>query len=203
MWSQVLETQPEKNNEEQVKAIDRILKASEHGQKLIQRILDVEKADIGTHHLQLETIDAAILLAAVVDNLSLAATKKQQQIIFNHPNTAVNILSDKQLLYRVFENLLSNSIKYSEEGKRIWINLTEDNESVSVHFEDEGVGIPADEIPYLFTKYSKISSKPTAGELSTGLGLSIVKRIAEELNGKLSCTSQEGIGTTFTVQLPK
>ncbi len=203
MWSQVLESQPEKNNDEQVKAIDRILKASEHGQKLIQRILDVEKADIGTHHLQLETIDTSSLLTAVIDNLSLSAAKKQQQVIFNHPKTPVSLLSDKQLLYRVFENLLSNSIKYSAEGKRIWINLVEENESVSIHFEDEGVGIPADEIPYLFTKYSKISSKPTAGEMSTGLGLSIVKRIAEELNGKLSCTSQEGIGTTFTVQLPK
>jgi signal transduction histidine kinase/Tfp pilus assembly protein PilF len=203
MWSQVLEAQPEKNNEEQVKAIDRILKASEHGQKLIQRILDVEKADIGTHHLQLEAIDVTKLIAGVIDNLSLSAEKKQQQIIFNHQNETVSILTDKQLLHRVFENLLSNSIKYSSEGKRIWIKLVDETESISVHFEDEGVGIPADEIPYLFTKYSKISSKPTAGEMSTGLGLSIVKRIAEELNGKLRCTSQEGIGTTFTVQLPK
>jgi signal transduction histidine kinase len=66
---------------------------------------------------------------------------------------------------------------------------------------DEGVGIPKEELPYLFTKYSRISSTPTDGENSTGLGLSIVKRLVEELNGSISCTSEEGAGTTFKVTL--
>jgi signal transduction histidine kinase len=68
---------------------------------------------------------------------------------------------------------------------------------------DEGVGIQADELPHLFAKYSKISSRPTAGEPTTGLGLAIVKRICEELNGQISCESAPGIGSVFTVVLKK
>jgi signal transduction histidine kinase len=68
---------------------------------------------------------------------------------------------------------------------------------------DEGVGIEEKELPFLFSKYSKLSSRPTDGEHSTGLGLSIVKRIVEQLNGRISCESVVGKGSAFTVLLRK
>jgi signal transduction histidine kinase len=74
---------------------------------------------------------------------------------------------------------------------------------VSIIVQDEGLGIPKEELPNLFSKYSKISTQPTAGEASTGLGLSIVKRIVEELNGRITCESEPGKGSLFTVVLRK
>jgi signal transduction histidine kinase len=68
---------------------------------------------------------------------------------------------------------------------------------------DEGVGIDKEELPYLFSKYSKLSSRPTDGEGSNGLGLSIVKRIVEEINGRITCESEVGKGSVFTVLLKK
>ena len=103
----------------------------------------------------------------------------------------------------MLDNLLSNAIKYTSTGKNVWISVSEEKDAVSIRVRDEGVGIPAEELPHLFSKYSKISSRPTAGESSTGLGLAIVKRICEELNGKISCESSLGKGSVFTVVLKK
>ena len=100
-------------------------------------------------------------------------------------------------------NLLSNAIKYTSAGRNVYIGISEEKEAVSIRIRDEGVGIQPDELPHLFSKYSKISSRPTAGEPSTGLGLAIVKRICEELNGQISCESTPGKGSVFTVILKK
>jgi signal transduction histidine kinase len=119
------------------------------------------------------------------------------------PSRAVYFLSDRQLLGRMLENLLSNAIKYTTTGKNVWLSVSEEKDAVSLKVRDEGVGIQPDELPHLFAKYSKISSRPTNGESSTGLGLAIVKRICEELNGQISCESSPGIGSVFTVVLKK
>ena len=88
-------------------------------------------------------------------------------------------------------------------AKNVWISINDLQEAISIRIRDEGVGIEKEELPYLFSKYSKISSQPTEGEPSTGLGLSIVKRIVEEINGKIFCESHPGEGTLFTVILKK
>jgi signal transduction histidine kinase len=103
----------------------------------------------------------------------------------------------------MLENLLSNAIKYTSTGKNVWISVSDEKDAVSIIVRDEGVGIQPDELPHLFSKYSKISSQPTNGEASTGLGLAIVRRICEELNGQISCESTPGAGSVFTVVLKK
>jgi signal transduction histidine kinase len=83
------------------------------------------------------------------------------------------------------------------------MSITDEQDAVGIKVKDEGVGIDKEELPYLFSKYSKISSTPTDGENSNGLGLSIVKRIVEEINGRIICESEIGKGSTFTVILKK
>ena len=94
-------------------------------------------------------------------------------------------------------------IKYTPAGKNVWVNVTDEQDAVSIKVRDEGVGIEKEELPYLFSKYSKLSSRPTDGEASNGLGLSIVKRIVEEINGRIHCESELGKGSLFTVLLKK
>jgi signal transduction histidine kinase len=203
MWHQLLQDDQENLTGDQKKALDRIGQATRNGENLIRNILDVEKAQTNQHMMQLEQLDLPVFTESILENFQPAAIKKNIQLHLGRPSGALYFLSDRQLLGRMMENLLSNAIKYTSSGKNVWINLSEEKDSICITVQDEGVGIEPDELPRLFSKYSKISSQPTGGELSTGLGLSIVKRICEELNGQVSCESAPGKGSVFTVILKK
>lgn len=203
MWAQLLQVDVSNLTAEQKKAISRIEQATGYGEKLIRHILDVEKVQTNQHKLQLENLDLRIFSETVLDNFQPAADKKNIRLHLECPKKSLYFLSDPQLLNRMVENLLSNAIKYTHEGKNVWMSVSEERDAVSIKVRDEGVGIEKDELPHLFSKYSKISSQPTNGEPSTGLGLSIVKRICEELNGQISCESKPGEGSIFTVVLKK
>lgn len=203
VWGHVLQSEPGELTEDQRKALNKILQASNNGEEMIRRILDVEKKDIGEHRMQLENFDLTIFAEEVVDSFRPLAAKKDIHLHAEIPGKHVYLLSDKQLVARICENLLSNAIKYTPHGKNVWISVSDEQDAVSIKVRDEGVGIEKDELPFLFSKYSKISSRPTDGEASTGLGLSIVKRIVQEINGKIFCESEPGKGSLFTVVLKK
>jgi signal transduction histidine kinase len=203
MWSQVLQGEADSLNGDQRKAVERINQAGSHGQQLIQRILDVEKANRGDYKLQLENFDINLFIESVVEGFRPAAAHKGIRLQTDTASGAIYVLSDKQLLLRILDNLLSNAIKYSPAGRTVWVNVSEEADHVHISVRDEGVGISKEEIPFLFSKYTRLSSRPTNGEPSTGLGLSIVKRIVDELNGKIYCESEPGKGSLFTVVLKK
>jgi signal transduction histidine kinase/Tfp pilus assembly protein PilF len=203
VWSYVLQAEAGRLTDDQQKALNKIIQASNHGDDMIRRILDVEKEHIGNHRMQLENFDLTIFTEEVVDNLRPMAARKEIRIHAEMPDKQLYLLSDKQLVTRICENLLSNAIKYTPKGKNVWISVSDEQDAISIKVRDEGVGIEKDELPFLFSKYSKISSQPTDGEASTGLGLSIVKRIVQEINGKIFCESEVGKGSLFTVILKK
>jgi signal transduction histidine kinase len=203
IWSRILGNDAGNLTDEQLKALDKIIQASTYGEEMISRILDIEKTDIGEHKMQLENFDLTIFTEQVIDGFRPVAAEKNIRLHSELPGRKLYILSDRQLVSRICANLLSNAIKYTPRGKNVWISVNDLQESISIKVRDEGVGIDKEELPYLFSKYSKISSQPTEGEPSTGLGLSIVKRIVEEINGKIFCESQPGEGTLFTVILKK
>lgn len=203
MWAQLLQVDASNLTAEQKKALSRIEQATAYGEKLIRHILDVEKVQTNQHKLQLENVDLRIFSESVIDTFQPAADKKNIQLHLECPEKSLYFLSDRQLLSRMLENLLSNAIKYTDQGKNVWMSVSDEKDAISIKVRDEGVGIEKDELPHLFSKYSKISSQTTHGEPSTGLGLSIVKRICEELNGKIHCESCPGEGSIFTVVLKK
>ncbi len=203
MWQQLLLNEKDNLTASQRKALERIAQATRYGEKLIRHILDVEKAQTSQHKVQLENMDLRIFAESQIDNFMPVAARKNIRLHLECPNRSIYFLSDPQLLGRMLDNLLSNAIKYTETGKNVWMSVSDDRDAISIKVRDEGVGIMPDELPHLFSKYSKISSKPTSGESSNGLGLAIVKRICEELNGQISCESAVGQGSVFTVVLKK
>ena len=203
MWQQLLQREQDNLSDSQRKALDRIAQATQYGERLIRHILDVEKAETNQNKLQLENLDLRVFAEWRLDNFTPVAATKHISLHLDCPNRTLYFLSDRQLLGRMLDNLLSNAIKYTTTGKNVWMSISEEKDAVSIKIRDEGVGIQADELPHLFSKYSKISSQPTNGEASTGLGLAIVKRICEELNGKISCESTLGKGSIFTIVLKK
>ena len=203
IYHQLLQNEKENLSPAQNKALDRIGQATRYGENLIRHILDVEKAQTNQQKMTLENLDLRIFAESVLDEFGPVAAKKDIHLHLDCPDRSISILSDPHLLGRMLGNLLSNAIKYSTTNKNVWISVSQEKDAVSIRVRDEGVGIQPDELPHLFSKYSKISSRPTAGEASTGLGLAIVKRICEELNGQISCESTPGKGSVFTVILKK
>jgi signal transduction histidine kinase len=202
-WNEILRSDTSLLSPEQQKATERIHQSVTKGELLIRNILDVEKAETNRQPVHLENIELTDLLKTVIEDFGAAATKKNIQLLTNISQTKCYLVSDKQFIIRITENLLSNAIKYSEQNKRVWITLEQTAETTTIQFKDEGQGISKDELPHLFSKYSKLSSLPTSGEASTGLGLSIVKRLADELNGTIFCESELGKGSVFTVIFKK
>jgi signal transduction histidine kinase len=201
MWLQLLDR---KNlDAEQVRAIDRIQQSADNGEKLIRDILVVERAETNRQMLEIEPLPLSPFLCELTREYIPLAEKKGVGLFYHGAPGQVMIMSDRSLAGRIFGNLLSNAIKFTASGKEVHMDLQEEGNSVIVSIRDEGVGIPAHEIGSLFTKYAKISSRPTAGEHSTGLGLSIVKRLVDELGGQISCKSVVGQGSTFTVVMKK
>jgi PAS domain S-box-containing protein len=130
-----------------------------------------------------------------------AMLKEGQTIIYQHNGSDPVIKMDKQLLKNVFINLLSNAIKYSLEGKEIL--FTTDNEisgNIRITIKDNGIGIPESDQPLLFERFFRAQN---AGNIQgTGLGLNIVKKYVELLEGEISFVSKLNIGTTFVVIIP-
>lgn len=122
----------------------------------------------------------------------------------------VNEISDKTLAFstdviffqQIVDNLISNAIKFSPNGKNIFINAFLKDDHLVFYVKDEGPGIKSEEVDKLFTKFSKLSNRPTGGESSSGLGLAIVKDFTERLGGNVSCVSEEEKGAKFIVTLP-
>jgi signal transduction histidine kinase len=110
------------------------------------------------------------------------------------------ILSDYDLLFQIWTNLIDNAIKYSGQKSTIWITADIYRDFLKVSIRDEGIGIPAQKLSKIYDKFYQ--GDESHKKLGSGLGLSIVKRIIEILNGSISCTSEEGKGTTMTVVLP-
>jgi signal transduction histidine kinase len=203
MWSQLLESDPVSLNPEQQKAVDRINSSLDKGESMIRNILNIEKDEINTRAINLEEIDLLQLLKGVMEDYEVKAAKKEIKIHFAYPVKMHLVITDSELFKRVIDNLLSNAVKFSLPGKNIFVELKEQAQHILLSVRDEGPGIAADEMKTLFSKYGKTTVRPTAGESSTGLGLSIVKRIMQELNGDVSCQSTLGVGSVFTITLKR
>jgi signal transduction histidine kinase len=203
IWTQLLEGDKKNLTPEQQKAIDRIYQSAEKGELLIKNILIVEKAGLQNEKIGLESFDFPAFIKNQVENIRPIVATKKIKLHFESNWDDITVLCDKSYMQRIFENLVTNAVKYSQPGKNIWVNVDQNENSVFLTVKDEGIGISEKEIMQLFSRYGTVSSKPTNGESSTGLGLFIVKRLAEELNGRVVCKSKIGVGSEFTVALAK
>jgi signal transduction histidine kinase len=202
MWAEVLGKQKETLPEQQ-QAIEKILASAQRGENLIQQILQVEKMGTLQQALALEEIQLSRFIAHLLTDFESKAKAKNIELLYEAPSQEVELLTDQQIIARILQNLVSNALKFTEPGKKVWVRLLDTTEHVLIDVEDQGQGIPAQEMNLLFTPYGQLSSRPTQGESSTGLGLSIVKRLVDELQGTISCQSRPQQGTRFTVRLPR
>jgi signal transduction histidine kinase len=170
--------------------------------EIVRNLLNVNLLESGALRLRQETFDIAPLLLYAVDQYVASARTKNITLHLHTEEASSTVCADSQAFARVVDNLISNAVKYSPLGKNVYIRLKPSNEAVRVEVQDEGEGIAPDDMKKLFVKFSRLSARPTGGEHSTGLGLSIVKKMIEAMNGRVWCESELGKGATFIVELP-
>lgn len=170
--------------------------------EMVQNLLDANRIERGEMKLNLAPTDLRPALTSVVETQRSHATAKQQTIHLESDSAPAVVLVDSGITMQVLENLVSNAVKYSPPGKNIFVRLKKQTQSVRVEVQDEGPGLSAEDQKKLFGKFARLSAKPTGGEHSTGLGLSIVKKMVEAMNAKVWCETELGRGATFIVEFP-
>jgi signal transduction histidine kinase len=149
-----------------------------------------------------EPVDLAAMLSELVTSNRASAERKRQTIQFSAPPHQL-WNCDPDRLREAVDNLLSNAIKYSPLGGSIRLSMGLDGDGAVISVQDDGPGLSQEDMSRLFGRFQRLSAKPTAGESSTGLGLSIVKRIVELHGGHIKAASDGlGTGATFTIRLP-
>ena len=148
-------------------------------------------------------VNLSSLIDEVISLMKPIAHKKSIQLNVSHCEKMVFLQADKLLLHRALQNLVDNAIKYSHPNTSVKIDLQAIGDNFSVTIKDNGLGISEEEQKNLFQPFYKTSNQPTAGESSTGLGLSSVAKIITLHKGHIDIQSHKGEGSTFIVVLPK
>ena len=202
MWSNLLAKEDNLTTDQQ-KALERIRASAQDGEKLIRNILEVEREGSKRERIELEETDIASYLNWIVGEFQGMADAKGIKLEFPDTVSGVFLLTDQAIFRRIIENLVSNAIKYTEPGKSVYVKLVNTDGHVEIIVEDEGLGIPESKQNLLFTPYANIGNRTTDGEASSGLGLSIVKRLVNELNGTIQYQLANQGGSVFKVRFGK
>lgn len=183
--------------------LNNILEAGKQLHDLIDSLLDFSLAGHKPEDISMIPLDLVSLVHACANNISFSAQNKDIRIDISPGRHIPFVHGNPNALSRVISNLLSNAVKFSSPGGSITIDFeSHGNDSISFSITDTGVGIPEDNIPIIFDRYSKASRKGTHGEKSTGLGLYITKQLIDLHKGTLEVKSHLTKGSCFTVTLP-
>lgn len=173
---------------------------------LITNLLDVNSLESGKITVHLKPVDILDILKKNLNNYQDRAKNKQLtlHLIANEDNVYI-AYADKELVHQILDNLISNAIKYSpaNANKNIYMRISEQHNMIRCEIQDEGQGLTPQDQKKLFSKFQRLSAKPTGGEHSTGLGLFIVKKLIEAQHGRVWCESDIGKGAMFIVEFPQ
>ncbi len=170
---------------------------------IVNKMLKSEEFESDNFTLCPEIIDVKIIANNIIDYYKLKAKQKNIKINFESDIGNITVFSDAVASKQIFDNLISNAVKFAPINSSVNITLSQTNNSILFSVKDNGPGLTEKDKKSLFKRFSKLSAKPTGGEHSTGLGLSIVKKLVEKLRGKVWCESEFGAGAEFIVELPR
>lgn len=195
----IIKLQPDKVDPEMMAYLDIIENSATRLSGMINKILDVEAIESKKPNIKIEKTDIGKLMKELVKNHEIVAQEKNITLNADIESGRLEAEVDKGYATQIYENLVSNAVKFSPRWSTVYIKLYRDKKRVVCEIKDEGPGISEDDQKKLFLKYQKLSAQPTGNETSTGLGLSIVKRYVEAMNGKIWCESELGKGASFFV----
>jgi signal transduction histidine kinase len=182
--------------------VEHIRDATKRLTSMVDHLISDAMADAFDITIRREPVDIAALVSEVAEANKPSAMNKQQVIAVSAPPDRFT-MCDSDRMREAIDNLISNAIKYSPIGGKIALLVTHNDVHTVIRVTDEGAGLSPEDLGRLFGRFQRLSAKPTAGESSTGLGLSIVKRIIDMHGGKVTADSAgPGEGSTFAIVLP-
>lgn len=200
---QLLQLQPDLSSDERLELFKMMEDFLNKQLAMVSHILNSQTLETGLVDVRFNTVNIPEMCERMVTIYAKKANAKDIEVKADLRNSKISIQTDETLLEQILDNLLSNAVKFSPPKSTVQVLLEETETHVRIGVRDEGPGLNQDDLSKLFGKFQRLSAKPTGGEQSTGLGLSIVKRFVNALKGEAKCESEPGKGATFWVQIPR
>ncbi len=180
------------------KALERV----KYMEQLIEDLITLSLLESTNLTLKLEKLKLLPLVKEILNNMSELLSSRRIKLSIKIPENA-EVYADRKLLHAILKNLIDNAIKYNREGGSLEISFNSLRNEDEIRVCDSGYGIPKSHIPFIFERFYRVERSRSRRSGGTGLGLSIVKLATEKLGGKVEVESKEGIGTCFSVYIPK
>ncbi len=185
--------------------MDTIHKQSLHLENLLNELLDFSRLEQKALKLEKEEADIVAIAKDAVESLKEKAENNGVRLEFESSDEEIKVLLDPKRIRQVLVNLIDNGIKFSKkdaEDKFVKVRVEKKEDSVLISVEDNGIGIPKDKFDKIFDKFYRVDQSLTYEISGTGLGLTVAKEIVELHGGRIWVESEEGVGTTFYVEIP-
>ncbi|MBI1915395.1 MAG: response regulator [Planctomycetes bacterium] len=191
-------------NDQQQKSLHSIEESGRHLLALINDLLDLSKIEAGKMPLEIAPVSVEAVAVASLRLIKQAAHQKRLKVSSSLDSQVTSVAADERRLKQMLVNLLSNAVKFTPDGRAIGLEVRGDAEARSVHFVvwDEGIGIAPEDVPRLFQTFMQLDSGLSREYGGTGLGLALVRRMAEMHGGSVGVESALGQGSRFTISLP-
>jgi PAS domain S-box-containing protein len=184
--------------------VERIRTASRYLLSLINDILNFTRVEAGQVDFHIRTIDVSGLLAQAQELVAQPLRDKGLTFSLTPPPIPVTVEADPERAQQILLNLLTNAVKFTDRGGTVSVTCTIDDAVVRVHIHDTGRGIPADQLTRIFEPFVQIDRAANRdAQMGVGLGLAISRDLARKMNGDLSVDSERGVGSEFTLTLPR
>jgi signal transduction histidine kinase len=198
--SQLLQRHAATLNTEQIIArTDKIQKQVMRLKRIMEDVSFINKTDSRGHELQLTPIDLPSFVQNIIDGVFMVE-ENLPQVTKHYSGADIQLVSDETLLYQILVNLISNAVKYTPPDGTVSVDCRVTEQTIVVQVADTGIGIPDADQTELFQSFHRASNASNIP--GTGLGLNIVRRAVDTLNGTVTFSSELDKGTTFTVTLP-
>lgn len=178
-----------------------ILTEAKRLSKLINDVLDISKIEAGQMALDKNEFNIINVIRSVIEKIEPMGEAKNISFSYNIPDDEYLMFADKERIFQVYENILLNAVKFTQEGGRITMLAQSIEKEFEVIISDTGAGIPKKDLPFIFNKFFRVS-RPGEEIPGTGLGLALVKQIIDLHRGLITVQSEENQGTTVVLKLP-
>lgn len=196
----LLEGEVDKDTEQ--KFLDVINSEAERMSRIVSELLQLSKMDYKETTMNKIEFNISEIVKKLVDHISIETLKKNQEIIFDSYNNGLMAYADVESIEQVILNVLTNAMRYTNDGGKIQITLEDDRENIRIKVKDNGIGIPKKDLSRVFERFYRVDKARTRERGGTGLGLSIAKKMIESNNGEIYIDSEFGKWTEVTIVIP-